>query len=170
MSRCSNVFQQGYDRLAPDRVAEVQARVLELHALAGGAKLSASEVFLPMSWRRVVIFAVRELEVLIVAGSVALFGYLNHLPAYLRYPRVVRLTAKDEDHIATNAIFFGLPWFAICYIGAIGRCRSAVWTRLGCGVFNCFTLHRRGSVVISRSRVRCQAAAEKFFRAGVQSN
>ena len=73
----------GYDRLAPERVADVQARVLELHALAGRARFSASEVFLPLTWWRVAVFVVRELEVLLVAGPIALFGYLNHLPAYL---------------------------------------------------------------------------------------
>jgi hypothetical protein len=105
----------GYDRLPQDRRADVQARVVELYALTGGAKLSASEVFLPLSWWRVAIFAVRELEVLLVAGPIALFGYLNHLPAYLGTRAIVRRTAQDEDHVATNAIFFGLPWFVVCY-------------------------------------------------------
>jgi glycerol-3-phosphate O-acyltransferase/dihydroxyacetone phosphate acyltransferase len=106
----------GYDRLGARRVADVEDRVLRLHTLTGGAQLAASELFLPLSWWRVTIFVVRELEVLLVAGPIALFGFLNHLPAYLVTRAIVARTAKDEDHVATNAVFFGVPCFAICYV------------------------------------------------------
>jgi len=136
----------GYDRLDAGRVADIQDRVLRLHALTGGAQLAASELFLPLSWWRVAIFVVRELEVLLVAGPIALLGFLNHLPAYLGTRVIVALTAKDEDHVATNAVFFGLPCFAFCYL-AQSAAVAALWG-LGWVVAYAVALPYSGAVVL----------------------
>ncbi|HVU88893.1 MAG TPA: 1-acyl-sn-glycerol-3-phosphate acyltransferase, partial [Pirellulales bacterium] len=129
-------ISSAYDRLPPQQVADVQRRMLALYDLTGGARLNVAEIYLPLTWWRIAIFVIRELEVLLVAGPIALFGYVNHVPAYFGTRAIVRRLAKDEDHVATDAIFFGFPWFALCYAAQT----AAIATFLGRGAAACYAI------------------------------
>jgi glycerol-3-phosphate O-acyltransferase/dihydroxyacetone phosphate acyltransferase len=82
---------------------------------------------------RAAFFVLREVEVLLVGMPMALWGTLNHLAPYHATRLLVRRLSKDEDHFATNAIFFGLPIFLLCALlqgVLVGVLTSPLWAIL----------------------------------------
>jgi 1-acyl-sn-glycerol-3-phosphate acyltransferase len=95
------------------------------------------EVSLSMHLSRVALFALREVEILLVGAPLALAGATIGFVPYQVTRRLVRLLSEDEDHPASNAVllsipifltwwlmigiaalFFGVGWFLIVAVGA----------------------------------------------------
>lgn len=133
------------DRLEPDRTADVVATI---HRLQQGAHwlrdarpaeyrdlatrvrrhwrrldrlgLSPGEANLPVRAGRAAFFVLRELEILVVGLPLALWGTLNHWPAYAVTRALTRRLSTDLDHFASNAVFLGIPVFLLCYLLQVG--------------------------------------------------
>lgn len=90
---------------------EQQARTLYQRTSRGG--LRPDELFLPISSWRAGVFWVRECEIFFIAFLPALWGWLQAAPAYFLTRLLLGKSARDEDHVATHAIFLGLPIFFV---------------------------------------------------------
>lgn len=105
-------------------------RVSALYRKLGRLGITAEELALPVDLARAAFFVVRELEILLVGFPLALWGALNHQPAYRLLRVLVRRLSKDDDHVATNAVFLGVPLFGVAYVvqtALVAWLTSPVW-------------------------------------------
>jgi 1-acyl-sn-glycerol-3-phosphate acyltransferase len=112
-------LQAGYRVLVqghPDEVAEVSTRVRHYRAELKRDGIEPGEVYLPLHFGKALLFAVRELELLIVGAPLALFGAINHLVQYLIVKRIARALSKDKDQWASNVVYPGFVIFPFFYV------------------------------------------------------
>jgi 1-acyl-sn-glycerol-3-phosphate acyltransferase len=99
----------------PGERERLEHRVAAVHRKAAHLGVRIDELFLPMDPARAAFFVLREAEILLVGLPLAALGALVHGPAYLATRAIVRRTARDEDHVATHAVFLGAPIFLLWY-------------------------------------------------------
>jgi 1-acyl-sn-glycerol-3-phosphate acyltransferase len=99
----------------PGERERLAQRVDALHRRAAHLGVRIDELFLPIDPARAAFFVLREAEILLVGLPLAALGVLIHGPAYLATRAIVRRTARDEDHVATHAVFLGAPIFLLWY-------------------------------------------------------
>lgn len=126
-------LRDGRARLAaerPEALAALEARVDEFDAELRRLGVSAEEVFLPIDAARAAFFVVRELEVLVVGLPLAAWGWVNHLPLFHVLRTLVRRMSTDRDHVASNAVFLGMPvvpFFYALQTGLVALLASPWW-------------------------------------------
>ncbi len=95
---------------------EILKRLLAYRQQLEDLGFDLREAFVSISPLQALVFLIRELEILFIGGLFASLGIvLNALP-YLGTRVLVRLITKDEDQVATHAVFFGLAIFLIFWI------------------------------------------------------
>jgi glycerol-3-phosphate O-acyltransferase/dihydroxyacetone phosphate acyltransferase len=99
----------------PAKLDELQDRVERFQRRLRALGITVNELGLPLHWGRAALFVVREMEVLVVGLPLALWGWLNHLPALEVTRAAVRRLSIDEDHWASNAVFVSIPVFLLWY-------------------------------------------------------
>lgn len=104
----------------PYALADLRARVAGLTERLDGLGLRPEELNLDLGWGRAAFFVVRELELLLVGAPLALWGWLNHLPALLTVKALVRRMSTELDQWASNAVFAAPPVFAAFYALQVG--------------------------------------------------
>jgi hypothetical protein len=75
---------------------------------------------------RAMLFVVREAELLLVGGPIAVIGAIAHALPYQAVAAVARTLSKERDEWASNAIFPAFVVFPAWYAVVIGT----VWWRL----------------------------------------
>lgn len=113
----------------PAEVAELERRLLEYRSELRRLGVTPAEAYLPMNAARAAFFVLRELELLLVGFPVALWGTLNHVLPFRLTARLARMMSRDEDHLASNAVFLSLVVFPLFYVAQI----VAVWLALSLG-------------------------------------
>jgi pyruvate,water dikinase len=111
-------LQRGYEplrELDAERLSALERRVAGYRRKLRALGISPAEVFLPIHAGRALFFLLRELEIVTVGLPVALWGFLNHVAALSLVRRATRKLSKDQDHVASNAIFLSLPVFPLFY-------------------------------------------------------
>ncbi|HEX8394351.1 MAG TPA: lysophospholipid acyltransferase family protein [Longimicrobium sp.] len=127
-------LQDGRGWLARKRSAELAAlerRVDEMHGRLRELGVSPAELFLPIDAGRAAFFVLREAEVMLIGAPLAAWGALNHAPIFLTLRTLVRRMSKDRDHVASNAVFLGLPIVPAFYalqITVAALLLPALWT------------------------------------------
>lgn len=119
-------LRAGYRELLtrqPETIEELSRRIRLYRSELRRRGIAPEEVYLPMDWRRALLFLVRELELLVVGIPLALFGAVTHFipAAVVRW--IARSTARDADHWASNVIYPGTIIFPLYYIIVI----TAAW-------------------------------------------
>jgi glycerol-3-phosphate O-acyltransferase/dihydroxyacetone phosphate acyltransferase len=112
-------LQTGYRVLVQSHageVAELSARVRHYRAELKRGGIEPGEVYLPLHFGKALLFAVRELELLVVGAPLALFGAINHLVPYLIVKRIARALSKDKDHWASNVVYPSFVIFPLFYL------------------------------------------------------
>jgi len=108
---------------AHDRdLGAIEARVAVLRTRLDALGLTPDEVLLPLDWPRAAFFVLRELELIVLGGPVALFGLVVHaVPAGLTRLVAGRIT-EDDDQFASNIVFIAivvfLPLYAVMLVAA----------------------------------------------------
>lgn len=111
-------LQAGYGPLReidPGRLSALERRVGGYRRKLAALGLTPAEVFLPIHAGRAAFFVLRELELTAVGLPLALWGLLNHALPFALVRAATRKLSKDEDHVASNAIFISLPVFPLFY-------------------------------------------------------
>ena len=117
--RLVHALQEGNEQLRrtlPDRLIALEDRLrrhlaeLDYHAVA------PREVFLKMHSGRAAFFVLRELELVLLGGPIALWGLLNHLPPLAAVRALAGRITHEEDQYATNVIFISVIVFPLFYI------------------------------------------------------
>jgi 1-acyl-sn-glycerol-3-phosphate acyltransferase len=129
-------LQAGYRSLLeshPEEVEKLSARVRHYRVALRRSGIDPSEVYLPLHPGRVLLFLVRELELMVVGAPMALFGAVNHLLPYLIIRRIARALSTDRDHWASNVVypsFLVLPFFYVLQLTAAWLLLSPLWAAL----------------------------------------
>lgn len=95
----------------PGRLRRLEADAEGLRRDLAAAGISPRELWLNVHAGRAALFVVRELEILLIGAPLALWGWINALPAYAATRTLVRRMSRDEDHWASNAVFVSIPVF-----------------------------------------------------------
>ena len=103
-------------RERPGELSALEARIDALYAELARLGITAPELFLPMEAGRAAFFVFREMELLLVGAPLAAWGWIHHAPGYAVLRRLVRKMSTDRDHVASNAVFVGIPLFAVFYL------------------------------------------------------
>jgi hypothetical protein len=114
----------------PSEYAGLAERIRAYHRKLARLGITPTEVNLRVHAWRAAFFVLREAEVLLIGLPMALWGILNHLVPYHATGLLVRKMSRDEDHFATNAVFFGLPIFLVCALlqgVLVGVLASPLW-------------------------------------------
>jgi 1-acyl-sn-glycerol-3-phosphate acyltransferase len=130
--RLVHALQRGCEALRKtegDRLDVLEERVGTYCAELSELGVAPHEVYLRMDVGRAVFFVLRELELMVLGLPIALWGLLNHLPSFLVVRGMTRKMAREEDEVASNAIFLSLPVFAFFYIVQISL--AAQWLSPG---------------------------------------
>jgi glycerol-3-phosphate O-acyltransferase/dihydroxyacetone phosphate acyltransferase len=75
-----------------------------------------SEVFIKINAARAAYFVLREFDLMLFGGPMALFGMINHAPAYFAVKTIAKKLSRDKDHWASNAIYAGMVVFPLFYV------------------------------------------------------
>jgi len=114
----------------PAEYTGLAERIRLYHRKLARLGITPAEVNLPVHAWRAAFFVLREAEVLLIGMPMAFWGILNNLVPYHATRRLVQKMSKDEDHFATNAVFFGLPIFLLCALLQgllVGVLASPLW-------------------------------------------
>ena len=95
----------------PAELARLERRVHALFRRLGRASIAPDELFLSVEPRRSAYFVLREIELLLAGGAVIAWGWLNNAAALAMTQAIVRRKSGDRDHVASNAVFMGIPIF-----------------------------------------------------------
>jgi 1-acyl-sn-glycerol-3-phosphate acyltransferase len=111
-------LQRGWDWLAQHSLEVPGALISRIRAYRKQLRrigVVPSEVFLKINAARAAYFLLRELDLMLFGGPMALFGIVNHAPAYFAVKSIARKLSRDKDHWASNAIYTGMVVFPFCY-------------------------------------------------------
>lgn len=122
-------LQTGWDWLNRNRpdvpkrfVSRIRAYKRDLRRVG----VSPGEVFLPLNVGRAAFFLLRELELMIIGGPLALFGAINHAAPYFSVKWIARKLSRDKDHWASNSIYSSFVVFPFFYLVQL----TAAWLLL----------------------------------------
>ncbi|WDP92238.1 MAG: phosphatase PAP2 family protein [Desulfobacter sp.] len=121
--RTARYLIENYYRLPDTReIRGIKQDAISLKTEQEALGISAENLFLPVRFWRAVFFVFREAEILalgaLICGAAAL---VNGLP-FLALAALVRGMSKDEDHWATNYLFYGTALFVLWYGCAGAAC------------------------------------------------
>jgi 1-acyl-sn-glycerol-3-phosphate acyltransferase len=108
----------GYRTLLQDHRPEIDHLSMRIRRYRSDLKrrgIEPSEVYLPLSFWRALLFVVRELELIIVGFPLALFGAVNHFLPYIIVKSIARKLSTDKDHWASNVVYPSLAVFPLFY-------------------------------------------------------
>ncbi len=125
MARLRSDYRELVDR-QPEVIDDLSRRIRVYRSELRRRGIAPEEVYLPMDWRRAMLFVVREMELLVVGTPLALFGAINHSVPALLVRWVARATSREVDHWASNVIYPGAVIFPLYYALVI----SAAWLTL----------------------------------------
>ena len=97
------------------------------------AGIRPSEVFLQLNYGRAAFFLLRELELMIIGGPIALFGAINHAAPYYVVKQIAKKLSRDKDHWASNAIypsFVVFPFFYLVQLAAAWWLLPTLWATI----------------------------------------
>jgi 1-acyl-sn-glycerol-3-phosphate acyltransferase len=126
-------LQAGYRFLLERRrheIDELTTRVRRYRAELKRDGIEPGEVYLPLRFGKALLFAVREIELLLVGAPLALFGIVNHLLPYWIVKRIASKLSKDKDQWASNVVypaFVVFPFFYLLQIGAAWLFLEPLW-------------------------------------------
>jgi len=127
-------IQSGAEQLGEEEPHAVEALAAQLEGFRRKLKFLAitpAEVYLSMHPARAIFFMLREAELTFVGLPMALWGFINHLPAMLTVKLIERSMTKAEDQWASNTFFPALalfPLFFFMQLGIASYFLSAFWT------------------------------------------
>lgn len=116
-------LQSGWEwlhRSRPQVCQQLARRIRHFRRRLRRAGILPSEVFLPLNYGRAAFFLLRELELMIIGGPIALFGAINHVAPYFTVKTLTTKLSHDKDHWASNAIYSSLAVFPFFYILQLG--------------------------------------------------
>ena len=143
-------LQEGREWLARGRRGELEALEERVRAFArrvGRMGVAPAELFLPMEAGRAAFFVFREVELLLAGAPLFAWGWINALPAYAVTRALVRMTSKDRDHFASNAVFLGIPVFLLFFALQVGAV-AAVTGSWGWAAVYALSLPYAGAVAL----------------------
>jgi glycerol-3-phosphate O-acyltransferase / dihydroxyacetone phosphate acyltransferase len=111
-------LQSGWDwveRNRPDTFVELSHRVRVYRRQLRRDGITPGEVFLRLNVGRAAFFLLRELELMILGGPMALFGAINHAAPYFIVKQIAKKLSRDKDHWASNAIYPSFIIFPFFY-------------------------------------------------------
>ncbi|MFG0330130.1 MAG: 1-acyl-sn-glycerol-3-phosphate acyltransferase [Phycisphaerales bacterium] len=114
----TQTLRDGYERLREARGEELSALGRAIRAYRSKLRrlgVLPGEVFVPITLGRAISFTARQLPVLLIGSPIYLWGWLNHLPAYLVVRAIARRRAQAKDQWASWTVYPGLFVFPICY-------------------------------------------------------
>jgi glycerol-3-phosphate O-acyltransferase/dihydroxyacetone phosphate acyltransferase len=129
-------LQAGWDSLnqscpgIPQRLAR---RIRAYRKQLRRAGITPSEVFLQLNYSRAAFFLLRELELMIIGGPMALFGAINHAVPYFVVKQIATKLSRDKDHWASNAIypsFVVFPFFYLLQLAAAWWSLPTFWAAI----------------------------------------
>ncbi len=111
-------LRQGYRNLsekAPEEVVALARRVDAYRRELRRLGVEPAEVYLPIHAGRAAFFVIREVELLVIGGPLALLGLVNHVLPYLLVRTLARRLSRERDQWASNAVYPGLVVFPLFY-------------------------------------------------------
>jgi len=129
-------LQEGYRKLQQTHAAEVEAATSRIRSYRAELKrlgIEPGEVYLPPHFWKALLFAIREVELLLIGALPALYGAVNHAGPYFVVKKIARASSTDKDHWATNVVypsFVVFPLFYMLQIGAAWIFLPALWAAL----------------------------------------
>ncbi|HEX3601009.1 MAG TPA: lysophospholipid acyltransferase family protein [Lacipirellulaceae bacterium] len=118
------------DRNRPDVPKQLSRRIRAYRKQLRRAGITPNEVFLQINFGRAAFFLLRELELMIIGGPIALFGAINHAVPYLVVKKIATKLSRDKDHWASNAIypsFVVFPFFYLVQLVAAWLLLPTLW-------------------------------------------
>ena len=129
-------LQNGWEwlhRTRPQVCQQLARRIRDFRRRLRRAGILPSEVYLPLNFGRAAFFLLRELELMIIGGPMALFGAVNHAAPYYTVKFLTTKLSRDKDHWASNAIytsFIVFPFFYILQLGAAWLLLPKMWAAI----------------------------------------
>jgi glycerol-3-phosphate O-acyltransferase/dihydroxyacetone phosphate acyltransferase len=126
-------LQSGWDWLnssCPDLPKRLANQIRAYRKQLRRAGIVPGEVYLQLNWGRAAFFLLRELELMMIGGPMALFGLLNHAAPYFVVKRIATKLSHDKDHWASNAIypsFVVFPFFYLVQLAAAWLLLPTLW-------------------------------------------
>ena len=117
------LLRREHQRLASDHPGEVAALSTRIRKYAHELRMRGvepGEVYLPMHAGRALLFAIREAELLLVGGPVALLGAVAHGVPYFLVATIARALSKERDEWASNTVLPAAMIFPAWYAGVLG--------------------------------------------------
>jgi hypothetical protein len=121
------------DRNRHDVPKQLADRIRAYQRQLRRAGITPAEVFLPLNLSRAAFFLLRELELMIIGGPIALFGAINHAASYITVKQIARKLSRDKDHWASNAIypsFVVFPFFYLVQLAAVWLVLPVLWATI----------------------------------------
>jgi 1-acyl-sn-glycerol-3-phosphate acyltransferase len=104
------------DQHHPDVPRQLARRIRGYRHRLRRAGITPHEVYLPLHPGRAAFFLLREFELMLLGGPLALFGALNHAAPYGVVKWIATKLSRDQDHWASNAIFPSFVVFPCFYL------------------------------------------------------
>lgn len=125
LGRLKNGWEWLY-RSRPHMCQQLARRIRDFRRRLRRAGIVPSEVFLQLNYGRAAFFLLRELELMIIGGPIALLGAINHAAPYFTVKFLTTKLSRDKDHWASNAIYTSFAMFPLFYVLQLG----AAWLLL----------------------------------------
>lgn len=116
-------LQNGWEwlhRRRPHVCQQLTRRIREFRRQLRRGGILPSEVFLPLNYGRAAFFLLREFELMVIGGPLALMGAVNHAAPYFIVRTLTVKLSRDKDHWASNAIYSSLVVFPFFYMLQLG--------------------------------------------------
>jgi 1-acyl-sn-glycerol-3-phosphate acyltransferase len=121
------------DENRPDVPQQLANRIRAYQRQLRRTGITPTEVFLPLNLGRAAFFLVRELQLMIIGGPLALFGAVNHAAPYFTVKWIAKKLSRDKDHWASNAIyasFLVFPFFYLILLAAVWLLLPVLWASI----------------------------------------
>jgi 1-acyl-sn-glycerol-3-phosphate acyltransferase len=164
-------LQTGWDWLnsnCPEIPKQLSSRIRTYRTQLRRAGITPGEVFLQINFGRAAFFLLRELELMVIGGPMALFGALNHAAPCFVVKQVATKLSRDKDHWASNTIYPSFLVFPLFYLVQL----AAAWLllpKLWAGIYTIALPYTGYYAVLYGDRFqRAWRRARTFIRFGLR--